>query len=43
MLLCLLLTLQADVEREKIAFVTSAKIIRSQAKNIESKTWWLTR
>jgi len=34
---------EADVEREKIAFVTSAKIIRSQAKNIESKTWWLTR
>jgi len=33
----------ADVTREKAAFDISAKIIRSQAPNIESKTWWLVR
>merc|ERR1712216_952335 len=32
-----------DVTREKAAFDVSAKIIESQGKNIESKTWWLAR
>jgi len=34
---------EQDVTREKAAFEVSAKIIRSQGPNIESKTWWLTR
>jgi len=32
-----------DVSREKAAFDVSAKIIRSQGGNIDSKTWWLVR
>merc|ERR1719409_2528451 len=32
-----------DVTREKAAFEVSAKIVSSQAKNIDSKTWWLVR
>ena len=34
---------EQDVTREKAAFDVSAKIIESQGKNIESKTWWLAR
>merc|ERR1719247_425591 len=32
-----------DVTREKAAYEVSAKIVRSQQKNIDSKTWWLVR
>jgi len=32
-----------DVDREKTAFLVSAKIIKSQGKNLENKTWWLVR
>jgi len=32
-----------DVEREKAAFGVSAKIVASQQKNLDSKTWWLVR
>jgi hypothetical protein len=34
---------KSDVSREKAAFTVSSGIMRSQAKNIESKTWWLVR
>jgi len=34
---------KADVAREKAAFEVSAKIVKSQAKNIDSKTWWLVK
>jgi len=34
---------ESDVTREKAAFDVYAKIVRSQAKNIDSKTWWLAR
>merc|ERR1719502_1373909 len=34
---------EADVEREKAAFVVSSKIINAQGPNIDSKTWWLVR
>merc|ERR1719181_660243 len=34
---------ETDVTREKAAYEVSAKIIRSQEKNIDSKTWWLVR
>merc|ERR1719230_840738 len=34
---------QNDVTREKAAFDISATIVKSQAKNIDSKTWWLVR
>jgi len=33
----------ADVTRETAAFEVSAKIVASQAGNIDSKTWWLVR
>lgn len=43
-LLCWLLDgTQDDVTREKAAFAVSAKIVKSQQKNIDSKTWWLVR
>merc|ERR1719247_4024592 len=32
-----------DVTREKAAYAVSAKIVKSQQKNIDSKTWWLVR
>jgi hypothetical protein len=32
-----------DVTREKADFEKSAKIVRAQGPNIESKTWWLAR
>jgi len=34
---------QNDVTREKAAFDVSAKIVQSQGKNVDSKTWWLVR
>merc|ERR1719478_1978904 len=34
---------EKDVTREKAAYEVSAKIIRAQQKNIDSKTWWLVR
>lgn len=34
---------QSDVAREKAAFDISAKIVKSQAKNIDTKTWWLVK
>ena len=35
--------MQTDVTREKSAFEVSAKIVKGQAGNIDSKTWWLVR
>merc|ERR1719487_2613502 len=32
-----------DVTREKAAFQVSKKIVTSQKKNIDTKTWWLVR
>jgi len=34
---------ESDVTREKAAFDVSAKIVTSQGKNVDSKTWWLVR
>jgi len=34
---------ESDVTRELAAFKVSAGIVKSQAKNIESKTWWLVQ
>jgi len=34
---------ETDVTREKAAYGVSAKIIREQGPNIDSKTWWLVR
>jgi len=34
---------EADVTREKKAYDISAKIVREQGPNIDSKTWWLVR
>ena len=34
---------ESDVTRELAAFKVSADIVKSQGKNIESKTWWLVR
>jgi len=33
----------SDVSREKAAFLISSKIVRDQAGNIDTKTWWLVR
>jgi hypothetical protein len=34
---------QTDVTREKAGLEVSKRIVRSQQKNIDSKTWWLVR
>jgi len=34
---------ESDVTRERDAFKVSSDIIKNQAKNIDSKTWWLVR